>query len=101
MFVEAEMTQGVWPEVSMDSVGATVLGRWVVQALEEKNQSSLSKSGFIRLLVHVNLQSFRGASLILSLLIASLNSSISWMLPPGLFLLAGDLIRMKSPQLAI
>ena len=96
-----EITQGEWSEVSLTREVAKVFGKAADQLTEEKNQSSLSKSGFIYLLVHVNLQPFRGDSLILSLLIASLNSSISWMLPPGLFLLAGDLIRMKSPQLAI
>jgi hypothetical protein len=90
MLVEALMTQGVWSEVSLDKAKAKVFGRKVVQALEEKNQSSLSSSGFICLLVQVNLHPSKGISVILRLLMASLNFNISWMLPPSLFLLAGE-----------
>lgn len=90
------MTHGVWSEVSLERDRGKVFGKCVVQALEETNQSSLSKRWFICLLVQVNLYPLRGISVILNLLMDSLNWSISCILLPVLFLLAGHRIKLKS-----
>lgn len=90
------MTHGVWSDVSLERTEAMVFGSEVVQALEEKNQSNLSNRGFCCLLVHVNLQPFGGISVNLNLLITSLNFSISFVFPPGLFLFSGEPMKLKS-----
>jgi hypothetical protein len=66
-----------------------VAGNLVVQALEVKNQSSLSRGVEGCLLVHVNFLPYRGSSTKPRELMASLNINISLMLPPGLFLFSG------------
>jgi hypothetical protein len=44
--VQAEITHGVWSEVSLERADTIVLGIAVVQAFEVKNQSSLSRRGY-------------------------------------------------------
>lgn len=91
------MTNGVWFEVFLESARAKVFGQWVTQALEEKNQSSLSRWGLGCLLVQVNLHPLSRISEIISLLMASLNLSSSCKFPSGFFLFDGDRRRLKSP----
>jgi hypothetical protein len=97
--VVAEIRQGVWSEVSLESPVAQELGKESIQAFEQKNQSSRSKRGSSCLLVQVNLHPLRGSSIKLSLLIAELKANISATLPPGLFLFSGALSKLKSPTI--
>jgi hypothetical protein len=92
------MRQGVRSDVSLERPEAKVFGNKVVQALEEKNQSSLSRRGFCCLFVQVYLQPLRGNSTNLRLLIASLKANMSCTFPPGLFLSSCDVMRLKSPS---
>jgi hypothetical protein len=95
--VSVKMTHGAWSDVVMARGSAKVFGKLTVQAKEEKNQSSLCRSGSSCILLQVNLLPLRGISTKPILLIASLNNSISFIFPPGLFLSWGDLRRLKSP----
>ena len=82
------------------SVETDVPGKELVQEREEKNQSNLSKRGGCYLLDQVNFLPYRGSSTRPRALIASLKSNISLASPPGLFLSAGLLSRLKSPRMS-
>jgi len=83
--VEISITHGQWSKTSMHNVVASVSGYLVVQELEVKNQSSLSRRGGNCLFVQVNCLPCNGISTS-SLLIASLKRNISLKFAPSLFL---------------
>src|SRR3954471_12987174 len=73
------------------------MGNVMVQELEVKNQSNCSHKGSSLILLQVYLQFLIGSSTRFCILINSLKVSISSTSPPGLFLLSGDRMKLKSP----
>jgi hypothetical protein len=91
IFVLMAILQGIWSEVIFAMGSASVLGKSKVQLTDVKNQSNCSRSGSVCMLLHVYALPLSGSSTKPRWPIASLKTSVSDKLPPGLFRLFRDL----------
>jgi hypothetical protein len=66
--------------------------------ISKKNQSSCWSNGSSCILLHVYFLPLMGSFVKFCVLIISLKVSISSTLPPSLFMLVGDLMKLKSPR---
>ena len=98
MLVWMKNKQGTWSEAVLAKGSTIVLGYARVHSVVVKNQSSCSGNGTSCILDQVYYLPFKGNSTRPRCPIISLKRKISFMLPPGLFLLSTDLMKLKSPR---